>query len=121
MVEAKYIDYVNCQTYDIIDFILTKYNTTISGKTYNVKYFINLKNDINSTYNKIMNPPFLYKTSESNNLYLDEEDIIFASLNSLHEGEIIFTFIESNKMWDPTLKNTTDYWISYVPSKTIPL
>ena len=108
LVEAKYIDYVNCQTYDIIDFILTKYNTTISGKTYNVKYFINLKNDINSTYNKIMNPPFLYKTSESNNLYL-------------HEGEIIFTFIESNKMWDPTLKNTTDYWISYVPSKTIPL
>ena len=98
LVKAEYYDQITCQVYDIIDFILTKYNSVISDQTYTVEYLIKVDNNID--YNPNINPPFL--TKDSNNII------------HFNEGYIIFTFIKSSETDEIIkLKNTNKYWITY--------
>lgn len=106
LIKAEYQDSMTCQNHDIIDFILTKYHYQISSNEYDVEYSINITENDNYDYVYNGNPSFLHK--KNNNLYLNP-------------GKIKFTFITSDSFNEITLKNTSNYWISYNNNDNIPL
>ena len=109
LLKAEYEDLLQCQTYDIIDFILTNYNVNqnyTGNKTFAVEYIIDITNNTNYNSNLNGNPPFLHE--KLSNLYLNK-------------GKITFTFITSDVNNEPVLQNTSQYWISYDNSNELPL
>lgn len=97
LAKAEFFDNITCGIYDITDFILVKYNSTIDNQQYTVEYLIYVEN--NSEYDPNINPPFLHKNGS---------DIFF------NTGHIRFTFISSNINQEIVHQKTSNqYWINY--------